>query len=1856
MASKFNSSTFFNKLKTKLKGAANKISFNVREDLADIDKKFNSWRVSTQLRADEAEKQKRIKIDDRNKFIKEGLGRVKTGVMTHPWTDLLPLSWKSAAQPLANQVGAPALGRYLRGATSITPFQAQPHLLSIPISPVLNKKERQREDVFAPTTEKEKAQERLGRNVYGAALTAPLGGPNLLKNLGTRAVQGTILGTALGTGGRKLKGEEITAQTLKEDAMTGFENSWQLALTNLATDKLVMTKFVKGFPFLGKYFGGLTDDVAIGALKEISKSPAKMKATMTAAKLLFLRALAEVPMENTLFTATNMMNQDDKESYFKRWWENLPAEIVANIAYAGVQTVVGVPYQWNKDSIDGAMKSVIKSFKAIPTKIKEKSIAEQNKAMQESVESPYLPSLKEAMEGPKVEPEKMMTQRMPSPEEGLKLGELKQDQNRISLSIKEIDDTIDNYDFYKQQTKVQTKAQVKTDEPTQLNAVGIIAGMEQDEDGNWTFDPKKAAIGLVAGQVVGKDGVKRLIKDVKLPFGLSGAKPRFGFGAKGLFEVKFKSDIDKALYIVAGKTPSKSDEKYMEFLRETLTGKSDSEIRAMGIKVKAVIKNMIANDISVKGQVVTLPGLHVKATSAQVKAKPDPLNQLKTFEDVEDYLLKKYPSGIDLYHQTSKGAEVKIKKDGFRGNDDGDVYFSAISLERGRATSGGNDGLIKITIKPEDYGKLGADRGTYAGDTDEKQMVDMIKQGFDKADVLLENAVANKYLKQAQKISAEPTKAEQLAFEEAQIRTAEAEMGGDLRTELGESTIKDINTLKQVAKSEAVQTGDIETLRTGKHGQLTNRVVESVQEVRPGMEEAEALGIALNLPTKASTVVKKADTKIIEGEVKEPVRPSPEALPVKLLTKKQLVKEKTRLSGEKDKISLEVKKIQKEGLPVRKKQDYSDVATRIYAKEADATAKQEKLARDKRPVVTEGLTEEAKADMKRGGVDLTEPKVQTKGDSPKDATDPAEIVNILDNSTKEWYGKRKSADVRKVAVQRRFVDLDEGELETIFKFQDGDTSNPQFNAARQMLEELRLQENAAGIPVEKKAGYLYQLWDFSKPGDEAAYDRYVNLNPQFAKESIIDSYRTGIELRTKDFPNGLTPKYTKMSEILAARASASVRSIADKEFFDRNAKFGTFLPGGKQPKDWDALDPKRMPFKEQMYAPKEYAKKINSYLNPVTWKEDPLKAMADINSYSKALFLTGGVPGTAINFYGWKTFFNNMKSYPLKEGGFIRGLFDAKYFIKPALASEKINLEELEEAVKYNLVASAEDYSLPEQMLKSMKDDPAYKKLGKGYKNWLATTFENPLFKQTIPYLKLNRWKQITADLMKSGKYSEAEAKKIAAEQTNSLLAGVNTSELFRSRGWQNLWRTLFLAPDLYESQIKQIKGMGKGVLSPKNPEFKAYRTIMANVALMYVVDNIINKATSGHWMYENEPGNEFSIEGGYAANGEKRYFTGFTGLIDWVRIPFTALAGLVKGDMTPTLQIIRNRLSPVSGLFTSTVTNTDWLSRKIVKPDDSLGKQLMAVGGEVGGYLVPTFASGLLSDVTTGRTPAFEQTLVRGLELPIRYKGGQYSKTGIRTKDTLMELGYRGEELYNKLNDKPKQYEKKDGKFNWWGLFGGKDEETEEPTNDVEFLSQMLVDEKDLSDKKKRIKQIFEMGLKSEEEIQEALDIEDLGSFEDAMITIVDSLGVENGKKGQAIWHFLEKTENEEGWLEVFNNFAEKRLLTTNVTKQWVIEGTITPEEKEIMDSLIKKAKGVATGTGSSKKKISLSLPKIPSTQMKLPTFKPIQVKAPSAINVGFNIPKAPKINTVNEGPPSIALRRDTEFAKMPTRLSGIR
>ena len=130
------------------------------------------------------------------------------------------------------------------------------------------------------------------------------------------------------------------------------------------------------------------------------------------------------------------------------------------------------------------------------------------------------------------------------------------------------------------------------------------------------------------------------------------------YGAKQ-FTLDFASDIDKAAYITAQKTPSKRDADYVKFVSDA-TGMSESQVRAHGAMVRDAIKEQAR---SASPGTLDIPVVAQQPPPSQAGVLPAILRSRDVKSQLADEAIKaKRPSFVhegETYHQVAGGTKAK---------------------------------------------------------------------------------------------------------------------------------------------------------------------------------------------------------------------------------------------------------------------------------------------------------------------------------------------------------------------------------------------------------------------------------------------------------------------------------------------------------------------------------------------------------------------------------------------------------------------------------------------------------------------------------------------------------------------------------------------------------------------------------------------------------------------------------------------------------------------------------------------------------------------------------------------------------------------------------------------------------------------------------------------------------------------------------------------------------------------------------------------------------------------------------------------------------------------------------------------
>lgn len=627
------------------------------------------------------------------------------------------------------------------------------------------------------------------------------------------------------------------------------------------------------------------------------------------------------------------------------------------------------------------------------------------------------------------------------------------------------------------------------------------------------------------------------------------------------------------------------------------------------------------------------------------------------------------------------------------------------------------------------------------------------------------------------------------------------------------------------------------------------------------------------------------------------------------------------------------------------------------------------------------------------------------------------------NAYKNWVNTiRTGREVGGVRAKRDFKQFDSEGVNIFTKIQKGASG---FEDLRKYFNQRYKAIKDAGIPLNYQQDYLPQLWNNTKDEIEKVFVNKLSTGrPGFTLDKVIEDYQTGINA-------GLKPRFEKLSDIVGWYEASTTKAIADKKFFDTLVSDGMIAPANSAPNGWVTLNPDAFPtyrttldsgetYLGNYKAPKAIADLVNNYLNkPSPILETPAKIVSNI----KGIILSSGIPKTAITFHSFNTVARSFLSSKNPVGAVIKGGW---WMLNPKSAEKYVNknLDRFEFFSKHGLTGSTEDQAFS-KVAQEIRGNIAKKGLIR-LKGWQEKTFEDNVFKKLIPAMKLDLAESVYKDL--KTQLSDADAARQASSVANEFFGGINVDELGRDKNLQNLLRATFLASDWGETNIRigtgAVKNMMPGIRQKLSPAQRmVYTRMMRNLIVAYVGANVLNKALSGNWMWENDPGSEFAIDSGqYSPNGKKIYIRPFGTGADFVRLPYEIASSALKGDFSTTARAVRNRLSPGLSFGLGLATDTDWRGRPIGwRGKDKWGNDMDAlsrVGGitnEFAGLVSPSYVrSGI--DMATGRIDPVEG-MAQATELPLRFTGGAHSNVQKQMQELAKAEGMSGKDLHQ-LNE----------------------------------------------------------------------------------------------------------------------------------------------------------------------------------------------------------------------------------------------
>jgi hypothetical protein len=617
--------------------------------------------------------------------------------------------------------------------------------------------------------------------------------------------------------------------------------------------------------------------------------------------------------------------------------------------------------------------------------------------------------------------------------------------------------------------------------------------------------------------------------------------------------------------------------------------------------------------------------------------------------------------------------------------------------------------------------------------------------------------------------------------------------------------------------------------------------------------------------------------------------------------------------------------------------------------------------------------------------ETTTPIAQVAAKLAEVSEEAAPIVPTIEpkRAVLNWTRGLDAAKWRGVIAAQKFDDLTDPTL--VDKYQQGFRQG-KLTEVQQAFDDLFEAERKLGLIDDDKyrENYLRQFWDYTKSDPEAVKvfeNKVISKQGAFTKDRTFESYAQGRAA-------GMVPKFETIPEIYGARVAESYRALKNKELYDYLNQNGWIKPTKAihAPEAWEVTGP--------------HSKEIRSYLKNYLEKSSGItKALGDFGSFTKNIYLSGGIPKTKYNMH----LFNTARA-DIKLMGFGRGLKEAITDPTGNKAIEWFN--KTDKRLLPELVEHGYQFS-PVQDFMAMKE-PTGGVISRAVHS-VADVFESPLFKRALPVLKFKRAQQIFNKLEpKMGREAALDA---AAQISNQFYGGIekslaasqiattkssskivqtankfvqNTVESLRGKQGQDLVKFALIAPDWAEAKMRQAlsewKATGKVLMGRGDPVDQMLAKSFGR-GILFPAAGAATTAALGHELVGDTP--RFTLP---ISLGDKATFPTLTTADESIRIPLAVVSEMGKGNLLSALTVpLGGRISPALRTPYNLLQNRNYwggrLSNESMSTGESIGNILGEASRPIQQQVVTAMIKYLMGDLTA------EEATAQGLELPIAFR-----------------------------------------------------------------------------------------------------------------------------------------------------------------------------------------------------------------------------------------------------------------------------
>jgi hypothetical protein len=603
-------------------------------------------------------------------------------------------------------------------------------------------------------------------------------------------------------------------------------------------------------------------------------------------------------------------------------------------------------------------------------------------------------------------------------------------------------------------------------------------------------------------------------------------------------------------------------------------------------------------------------------------------------------------------------------------------------------------------------------------------------------------------------------------------------------------------------------------------------------------------------------------------------------------------------------------------------------------------------------------------------------------------------------STNKFLGSKQSAQTTNTLTARQLPKLDNNQSLGLIDALENGIGTGDFGSikgqVRQLLDAKHQQLSEAGVDI----GYLQDYFPHKWQNEDKVKQAYqtLKLRDGIQNERTLPTVREGMAL-------GFKPVTSDYRIAVKNYLDAADRLLANRSYFKELKDKNLIVESPDRPMGLQVVDapgmPQPMPFKNpetgeviqgNYYADPTVAKEINKLFGPDIRGTggNILKGAANVSKGIQTIFLSGGVPHSAVNAFGLAQWTKQVLSgRPISATmNLARSFSESK-----AMNYEAKNIDFIK---KMESGPGAVPYrgTLDAKSLTSFGDKIA-EASGAGKAKALITeswskVMEDGTFRRYLPALQLDTFKGVYLKQIKNGA-DEATAIRTAQDATRRAF-GINSmaKDALKSKVGNDALSAAFFAPKYRESMINFWKDNAKALGHPGSPAYRENLKFMAGATLLFGAMQAANEAVNGVPTWQNEnPNDRFNLSIPIK-DGHSIAIPFLSSIATVPRTAINAGVDLATGNPKEAGMEAKKFASQLIRPPIDLLTNQKYNGRQVYSPTDPAAKRIADQAGYfIGQYNHPWVQAAINS--ATGKSSGAFETAATATEAPIRFRNYDY-------------------------------------------------------------------------------------------------------------------------------------------------------------------------------------------------------------------------------------------------------------------------